>query len=627
MTLLFANNAEAVLAVAISNSDTTLQLDAGSGDEFPNPGASEEFYVTLQSSTGDIEICLCTARSGDSLTVTRGQESTTAVAFAVGSQVANRATAETLTKLRTASENVYNPSGTNFTGTKTQTVLNEADARLQSLEGTQHSHPNKAILDLITDAGSGAIITSAERTKLSGIETGAQADQSAVEVPFTPYGDIAATNVQAALEELDDEKVSSASFPAYANDPTDYVEIAPTFDYAFTEDLPEAGWASQLSFTRTTAATYFDRFGVMQTAAIGVLRIDYDPETRVCLGALMEQSSENIILESQTLDQSPWATVRASVTANDVTAPDGTLTADKIVEDSTAASNHQVRQSVSFTTGLTYTWSEYVRADERDEVELLLPAAAFSSNQRYRYNLTSETATFVGGSCTGGIKKCSNGWYRIWITATATATAADNCIMYLSVGGTITYNGDGSSGLHSWGHQIEAKSYATSYIVTTTASVTRDDDVMNTVVDDWYDGNGGTFFVKATEHGDPTAQVAFFGLDDGTANEQVWFSRYTDGIARFQVYTSATYQAQLIDTASIAGGIDVKATLVLFEDDFAMSVNGRSVVTDSSGLLPAVTQLQFGARGVLANQLDGHIERLIHWPTRVNNTIAETITQ
>ncbi len=65
-----------------------------------------------------------------------------------------------------------------------------------------HTHSNKNILDLVTDAGSGAIITSAERTKLAGIETAATADQVASEVPSTPAGNLAATDVQGALNEL-----------------------------------------------------------------------------------------------------------------------------------------------------------------------------------------------------------------------------------------------------------------------------------------------------------------------------------------------------------------------------------------------------------------------------------------
>ena len=56
--------------------------------------------VTIEDRrSGQIEICECTQRSGDSLTVLRGQEGTTAQAFEAGATVSNRLTAQTLTIL------------------------------------------------------------------------------------------------------------------------------------------------------------------------------------------------------------------------------------------------------------------------------------------------------------------------------------------------------------------------------------------------------------------------------------------------------------------------------------------------------------------------------------------------
>ncbi len=68
-----------------------------------------------------------------------------------------------------------------------------------------HVHSNKNLLDTITDAGSGVIISGAERNKLNGIEAGATADQVASEVPSIPAGNLAATDVQAALNELQND--------------------------------------------------------------------------------------------------------------------------------------------------------------------------------------------------------------------------------------------------------------------------------------------------------------------------------------------------------------------------------------------------------------------------------------
>ena len=80
-TLVFSNNASALLAATITAASTTIQVATGAGSLFPNPTASQYFKITLEDSAGNIEICHCTSRSGDLLTVTRAQEGTAARAW------------------------------------------------------------------------------------------------------------------------------------------------------------------------------------------------------------------------------------------------------------------------------------------------------------------------------------------------------------------------------------------------------------------------------------------------------------------------------------------------------------------------------------------------------------------
>jgi hypothetical protein len=54
----------------------------------------------------------------------------------------------------------------------------------------------------LADGTNAGLFSAAEKSKLSGIQAGAQADQNASEVPSTASGNLAATNVQAALDEL-----------------------------------------------------------------------------------------------------------------------------------------------------------------------------------------------------------------------------------------------------------------------------------------------------------------------------------------------------------------------------------------------------------------------------------------
>ena len=90
-----------------------------------------------------------------------------------------------------SSNHSYDNTLSGLASTNTKEAIDEVEARLEtaetsitSLNADQHTHSNKTELDLITDAGSGEIITTVERTKLSGIEDNAKDDQNASEVPY-----------------------------------------------------------------------------------------------------------------------------------------------------------------------------------------------------------------------------------------------------------------------------------------------------------------------------------------------------------------------------------------------------------------------------------------------------------
>jgi hypothetical protein len=80
--LVFANNASATLNGDLTSGNTSIALTTGQGARFPSLSTNQFFPVTLQNYiTGDAEICYCTARSGDTLTVERAREGTLAQSF------------------------------------------------------------------------------------------------------------------------------------------------------------------------------------------------------------------------------------------------------------------------------------------------------------------------------------------------------------------------------------------------------------------------------------------------------------------------------------------------------------------------------------------------------------------
>lgn len=93
MGVKFANNAYGTLNASIASGDTSLTLSSGQGARFPSLGAGDYFYATLIDTSNNLEIVKCTARASDVLTITRGQEGTTARAYTVGDRVELRVTA------------------------------------------------------------------------------------------------------------------------------------------------------------------------------------------------------------------------------------------------------------------------------------------------------------------------------------------------------------------------------------------------------------------------------------------------------------------------------------------------------------------------------------------------------
>lgn len=95
MTTLFVfkNNASSLLATSMAPSDTTATVSAGQGGLFPAISSGQVAAIALEDVSGNIEVVYATGRTGDTLTVTRAQEGTSALSFASGSRVEQRITA------------------------------------------------------------------------------------------------------------------------------------------------------------------------------------------------------------------------------------------------------------------------------------------------------------------------------------------------------------------------------------------------------------------------------------------------------------------------------------------------------------------------------------------------------
>lgn len=93
MNVTLANNAVSILSLDINAQIKLIQIRPGDGGRFPSPPAGNYYPVTLVDPGRNLEVVHVTARSGDTLTVVRGQENTEARPFAAGAVVELRLTA------------------------------------------------------------------------------------------------------------------------------------------------------------------------------------------------------------------------------------------------------------------------------------------------------------------------------------------------------------------------------------------------------------------------------------------------------------------------------------------------------------------------------------------------------
>lgn len=226
-------------------------------------------------------------------------------------------------------------------------------------------------------------------------------------------------------------------------------------------------------------------------------------------------------------ESSYWISPRSSVSADVITAPDGTLTADKLIEDGTLASSHYLRRSAIPVIGSSAVLSVYAKAGERDSVALAFNHGG--GTQQAIFNLSTGTVTSTGGSLDdSGIEFVSDGWYRCWIYQASVISAF--CDILLSNGSTTIYDGDNTSGAYLWGVQLEEGSTATDYqkaLLSPTAGVKLPYQINGAYTNPagaWH--NNAETKLKAPETPSLLKKFVHGGTFDGTSN-RVSFGSHT----------------------------------------------------------------------------------------------------
>lgn len=202
---------------------------------------------------------------------------------------------------------------------------------------------------------------------------------------------------------------------------------------------------SRVTFTRASAAMLTDSTG----------NLTYAPN--------------NLVTFSEQFDNAAWVKTGATVSANVAIAPNGTTTADKLVEDGTTGL-HRVDVPYTVVSGLTYVVSVYAKAAEASRLQIVgagFAAQGFSAV----FNVSSGTVQINTGS-RGTIQSVGDGWYRcsIWVVSSVTTGFS---LQITDNSGNQSYTGTPGNGLLLWGAQVEQVTYQTTpgtYVATTSSA-------------------------------------------------------------------------------------------------------------------------------------------------------------
>jgi hypothetical protein len=378
-------------------------------------------------------------------------------------------------------------------------------------------------------------------------------------------------------------------------------------------------WGAQLEPVtyQTTPSTYV----ATTSAAYYGPRFDYDPVTLAAKGLLIEEQRTNLLTYSEQFDNASWIKINSTVTANAATSPDGTANAEKLVEN-TANAQHFVLQIPSATASTAYTFTVYLKAAERTRAALIDSGGSSATGV---FDLSSG-AVVSTSNCTASVSSSGNGWYRCSITFTSAVgqTGVNARVFLVNTGTNTTYTGDGTSGIFVYGAQLEAGAFATSYIPTVASQVTRSADVATmtgTNFSSWYNQSEGTFVADASSTASSARSLT---ASAGAVTDQLFLQSGAATSIAFNVFTASAFVAQL---GSLPASLIKKVAGAYKVNDFAASVNGGTVDTDTSGALATYSQLNLGANALGSGGfLNGHIRSIAYYNTRLPNATLQALT-
>jgi len=391
-------------------------------------------------------------------------------------------------------------------------------------------------------------------------------------------------------------------------------------------------WGAQQE-TGMVATEYLESTSV--TGKAGVLidlpRIDYSSGA----GALLlEPSRQNKIQYSEYFGSGYWTKLGASVSFG-VQSPQGLKNAFSFVEDSSTGV-HVVYQNANITiaTG-TATLSVFVKENGRNFFQIRTGSAAGITNAPLyaNFDLVNNLVTAQSAGANNAIiEQYANGWKRLSISFTITSGSQVALVFQTITSGTSvigeSYTGDGTSGVHIFGAQCEAGSYATSYIPNhgESGGVTRAaDSCINGGSAESINSTEGVYYLEISAlANDGTFRQTT--LSNGTNDDRLtidWTS--TNNQIRCYIETQDVSQGSM--TASVSDATDYHKIAVKYKaNDFALWVDGTEQSTNTSAAVPnGINQVRFDNSSG-SNSFVGNVKQVAVFNEALSDSELATLT-
>ena len=404
------------------------------------------------------------------------------------------------------------------------------------------------------------------------------------------------------------------------------VEVGVTSLNSLSINANVYAWGGQL-VTGNSAKEYFPT-----TDRLNVPRLDYTNSS--CPSILVEPQRTNLILRSQEFDNASWTKAGVNVTANNTISPTGLTDAELLTTSTSGAVG--MYQLISTGSG-TFSFSVFAKKGNNNYFAINIQANS-TNNCTAVFDLSDGT---LGEYQTEGstsyinhkIESYGNGWYRCTIVFSTTSNPYFFPMFApLKTGNSFTSSGEvngNTSGktLYLFGAQLEAGSYATSYIPTVASSVTRNADVISkTGISSLIGQTEGTIFVDIVYNGSESQSGNIFSFDQSTAGSVV-IIRNSSGSIGAAVWDGSA--KAVINGGSMPIGQRTKIAYAYKSGSTALFVNGVQIESTSGDTftLPTVSQIYLNSiTAYFAFQQNASFDQAILFKTRLTDEQLAQLT-